>query len=111
MPKWPRRSWRCPGPGQTCVRGTDMPKRNDLDLPRIRAQALGAAIRAKRGRLSQTRLGELVGRPQATVSTWENGQVSPSLAMVGRIEEALDLPVGSLLIEAGYVSLPALRRG
>jgi transcriptional regulator with XRE-family HTH domain len=88
-----------------------MPKRNDPCLPKIRAQALGAAIRAARGSLSQTGLGELVGRPQATVSTWENGQVAPSLEMIGRIEEALDLPYGSLLVADGYVSLPALSNG
>lgn len=76
-----------------------------------RFERLGAAIRQSRGSRSQTDLGLLVGRPQATISTWENGRVCPDLPMVNRLEVVLGLPAGQLLIEAGFVDASLLGIG
>jgi transcriptional regulator with XRE-family HTH domain len=74
-----------------------------------RHRRVGRVIRAARGELTQTRLGDALGPhvgapvPQTTVSRWESGEVSLDLDTLRAIELALELPPGSLFIETGYV--------
>lgn len=73
-----------------------------------RQERMGREIRRARGALSQTELGARVGRPQSTVSMWECGRLPVSLEMLARIEAALGLVPGVLLVEAGCLDLEAL---
>lgn len=67
-----------------------------------RELALCEAIRSARSeRMTQTELGERLGVKQSYVSRWEI-DYPPQRATVARIEEALDLPAGTLMREAGY---------
>lgn len=53
--------------------------------------------------MSQTELAKSIGLKQNTISDWENGISLPTLDQVRALEDALDLPVGGLLLNAGYV--------
>lgn len=64
---------------------------------------IGTAIRIRRGKMSQTELAKSIGLKQNTISDWENGISLPTLDQVRALEDALDLPVGGLLLNAGYV--------
>ena len=64
---------------------------------------LGRAMRAARLPESQERLAERIGCPQSSISMWETGKIAVATEQVLRIERALNLPVGALLIEAGFV--------
>jgi hypothetical protein len=72
---------------------------------------LGRAIRHARGELTQTELGELLAAylgepvPQTTISRWESGAIALDAEIVHAIELALDLEVGTLFHNAGYVPL------
>jgi transcriptional regulator with XRE-family HTH domain len=58
------------------------------------------------GRFTQTELARFVGVAQNTVSRWTTGEVEPSLADIAIIEEACELPKGSILRAAGLVDDP-----
>lgn len=77
------------------------------NAPDDRRKQLGAAIRRARGKRSQAQLAEDLGCPQSSVSLWENGRAKLSPERINLIEEALELPAGQLLLEAGYID-PAL---
>lgn len=68
--------------------------------------ALGAAIRAARGSLTQEALAEIVKTDQPTISKWERGKQQPSFDEVRAIEDAAGLPHGFILRSAGYVDDP-----
>lgn len=51
----------------------------------------------KRLKVSQTKLAELLGVAQETVSKWERGLNSPSIETLDRIAEVLGIPVQMLL--------------
>jgi transcriptional regulator with XRE-family HTH domain len=53
--------------------------------------------------MSQCELGAAVGRPQSSISQWENGLVDLSMEQVAEIEKVLGVPAGSLGRAAGYV--------
>lgn len=77
------------------------------DVAMLRAQ-IGLAIKDARRRAglpNQKALGDLVGIAQTTVSRWERGAPDGVLTLddVIALEDALDLPRGVLLTEAGYV--------
>jgi transcriptional regulator with XRE-family HTH domain len=82
---------------------TDRTNAFDLEAAQ-RRKALGHAIRQARKPMNQTELGRKVGRPQASISMWENGQVALQIEQVFRLEAALGLEPGSLLRDAGYVN-------
>lgn len=67
-----------------------------------RAERLARAIRTARGHGRQYDFAIRLGRPQATLSYWENGRSVPSLDALVEIETALELPLGSLAAIAGY---------
>lgn len=78
-----------------------MPKPIIADDPR--ETALMEAIReARRERMTQVELSERLGVKQSYVSRWET-EAAPLRPMVAQIEEALDLPAGTLMRQAGYV--------
>lgn len=56
--------------------------------------------------MTQTALGELVGKDQPAVSKWERGEIRPSLEDIAAVEEAAGRPKGFVLITAGLVELP-----
>jgi hypothetical protein len=83
-----------------------MAKTTDLRVPARRPTTqFGRALREARGQRTQAELGNLVGRPQASISTWESGHVVPGLEMIERLEVALELARGELLVRGGYVDL------
>jgi transcriptional regulator with XRE-family HTH domain len=87
-----------------------MEERNDAggDAPateeaKVRARALGLAIRAARGDVSQVELARRVEVTQSTISIWEKGDRVPTLEQVLSVEQALELPPGQLATHAGFV--------
>ncbi|MCU1358087.1 MAG: helix-turn-helix protein [Acidimicrobiales bacterium] len=80
--------------------------KDDVDAAVVapRRLALGRAIRAARGAMSQTEFGRLAGRPQSVVSEWESATRAPGLELLSRLEEGLGVPLGTLAAEAGYFS-------
>ena len=79
-----------------------MSKGNEVD-PKHRLRALGRAIKAARGDLSQAEVGAQLGVPQSTVSRWERGGVDLGYEQVHQIEEVLDVEFGSIGKAAGFV--------
>jgi transcriptional regulator with XRE-family HTH domain len=69
-----------------------------------RAKNLGDAIRRARHPMSQVELAKRLGCPQSAISQRENAKVSLTVEHVYRIEEALGLPAGQILLDAGFVS-------
>jgi transcriptional regulator with XRE-family HTH domain len=57
-------------------------------------------------RQSQVEVSRRVGIEQAVLSKWELGRVLPTLEDIERVETALYLRPGALLIAAGVVELP-----
>lgn len=76
------------------------------EAARLRAQ-IGAAITEtrKRAGISQGALGDRVGVAQTTISRWERGAAEGTLTLddLVRVEDALELPRGWLLVAGGYV--------
>lgn len=52
---------------------------------------------------SQDGLGEVIGKPQSTISSWERGEAEPPPHMVFAIEQACGKAPGSLSYALGYV--------
>jgi transcriptional regulator with XRE-family HTH domain len=71
-------------------------------------ERLGREIRRARGSITQVALGDMVGRPQSTVSMWETGRLPVSLDMLIGLEAALDMVPGTLLVAADYLDLDSL---
>lgn len=75
-----------------------------------RRETLGQALRRHREArgLSQERLSAATGISQSNFSNWERADrnMIPSVEDIAKIERALGLTPGALLIEAGYVELP-----
>lgn len=71
---------------------------------------LGPTIRQARqdARLTQVQLAGALGVEQTRLSRWELSKSTPGLLDVVRIEDALELRRGDLLIRAGLVELPVL---
>lgn len=61
----------------------------------------------KAARVSQIKLGELVGAGQTTISSWERGRTEPTREDVQRVASALGLPVSHL--EVGEDPAPGER--
>jgi transcriptional regulator with XRE-family HTH domain len=76
-----------------------------------RQAALGDAIRRARGDITQAELASRVGVVQSAVSAWEAGDVDLTCEQVRAIEVALDVPIGTLLERAGFVSVAAWGAG
>jgi transcriptional regulator with XRE-family HTH domain len=76
-----------------------------------RRRALGDAIRTARGDRTQTEFGDLVAEalgvpvPQGTISRWELGKAELTVEQVRSIEDAVGLPPGTLLLQAGYMEV------
>lgn len=74
------------------------------------ARRLGAALKRVRERdtnLNGAELARGMGEPQPKISDWENGKKLIQLWHVERAEDALGVIRGTILAEAGYVSLPS----
>ena len=73
------------------------------------AAALGAAIRDVRleRRESQVTVARRLGIEQTILSRWELGRILPSLDDIERLDDALRLRPGGLLVRAGLVELAA----
>ena len=69
------------------------------------ARRLGAAIRTTRNAagITGTALADRLGIDQSTMSDYERGAVQVSVATLLRIDEALGMVPGSLLIASGLV--------
>ena len=48
-------------------------------------------------RLSQTELGEMVGMSRFSIAAYENGEQSPTLETLGKIANALAVPIADLI--------------
>lgn len=71
----------------------------------VRRTRLGDAIRDNRGEMPQIEMGEkLGGVPQTTISRWERGLGDMTLEQLWDIENAFQLPHGTLARQAGYVT-------
>lgn len=58
--------------------------------------------------MSQDDLEAAAGVSQSSISQWQRGdRGTPNVEHVFRIEQALGLTPGQLLVDAGYVNLPA----
>jgi transcriptional regulator with XRE-family HTH domain len=70
---------------------------------------IGKAIRARRiaAKLTQSQLAKSMGIKQSTLSDLERGQSQPSLELVRRAEDALELELGTLLRSAGLMRAEA----
>lgn len=83
-----------------------MDRHRDEDERRLR---LGRAIeRHRKARaMSQEALEAASGVSQSSISQWQRGRRGvPNVNHVARLEEALGLRPGTLLIEAGFVEMP-----
>lgn len=80
-----------------------MKKRSDAWAAKARAQALGSAIRRRRGQMTQTELADRLSVSQSAVSQWETGIAQITAEHVIRLERELGLRPGTLFVEAGYV--------
>lgn len=78
---------------------------NATDDARRRAELIGERIRSHRGERTQSEVAAAMGESQATISRWELGGVELSFEQARRVEIALDIPLGTLGREAGFVSL------
>lgn len=67
--------------------------------------ALAGALRAHG--ITQHRLGRMLGIGQSTISAWVADRATPGHAVVFRVEEALEVPPGSLSRHLGYLPLDA----
>jgi transcriptional regulator with XRE-family HTH domain len=67
--------------------------------------ALGKTILAarKRAGLSQREIGERAGTDQTVISSWERGIAAPSIDRMFRVDLALGLQPGTLLVRAGLI--------
>lgn len=54
-------------------------------------------IYRKRQKLSQQVLGQIINKPQTTISDWETGKLLPDIGEVVKIAVALDVKVTDLL--------------
>lgn len=54
-------------------------------------------IREQKG-ISKSKLGELVGVNQSTITRWETNEIKPSIDNVEEVAKALDVPLPDLLI-------------
>ncbi len=84
-----------------------MPKLSHQDLEV--ARAIGGRVQRSRvaRRVTQERLAEALGVHPETVSRWETGAISMSIALLFRVAEQLDVPVESLLPREGEDSSEA----
>jgi transcriptional regulator with XRE-family HTH domain len=84
--------------GAMMCRVSGAPARSDLEL-------LGALVRARRqaAALSLRDLAARTGVSNAYLSQLERGRHEPSLSVLRAVAEALDLPLGGLLAEAGVI--------
>lgn len=74
--------------------------------------AIGESIMRirKKNRLTQAQFGELIGKSQSTVYSYENGSVIPSFKTLLLISQLFGVPVGQLMgIEWTPLSGKALR--
>ncbi|OKL36224.1 helix-turn-helix domain-containing protein [Domibacillus mangrovi] len=69
------------------------------------ANQLGEIIRSyrKEAKLTQKQLAEKLQKAESTVRMWELGKNTPSLETLRDIGGALDIPLGELMLEAGYI--------
>jgi transcriptional regulator with XRE-family HTH domain len=91
----------CPA-GQEPRRASTRPMEGGAE----RAKAVGGAIRAARGELSQQGLADLCGVSQMRVSRWERGEADLTLEEVRTIEAVLGREPGSIFTASGYVPQP-----
>ena len=70
------------------------------------AVRLGRALRSLRSQIgvSASEVARRIEQPSHYVSRWETGQRTPDLAVVNRIEDALEVTRGTVLKMAGFVS-------
>lgn len=71
---------------------------------------IGNAIRDARGARSQEQLAADLGHRQGTISRWERGAETPDVESLTRIEAALGLRRGELLLAAGLVEPEGVER-
>jgi transcriptional regulator with XRE-family HTH domain len=57
---------------------------------------------------TQVQLAAALGMEQTKLSRWELGKLLPNLVDIARVEDALRLPRGDLLLRCGAVELPDL---
>lgn len=71
---------------------------------------LGKALRQARleGGVTQRALADLADLQQPTISRWEKGERLPSLEELWRVEDALGLTRGTVLIRAGLVGVDSV---
>ena len=72
------------------------------------APRLGAHIKQARTEagVSQGALAKALGMEQTSVSQWETGKNLPSVERLRQVEQALDLPPGTLTRELGFIPVP-----
>ncbi len=75
-----------------------------LTVPEDWQIRIGAAIRRRRGTMSQSVLAAQVGVNQSTVSQWELGTMALPIGSLLALERALGLEPGDLLVTAGLVA-------
>lgn len=59
----------------------------------------------KEKKLSQEELGKRIGTGHSVISKYENGQIEPSIAVLNRIADALDIPREEFLYEVFNIEL------
>jgi transcriptional regulator with XRE-family HTH domain len=78
-----------------------MTARKDRKDLRLRASGMIKGARQARN-ISQMQLASLVGVSQPLVSSWECGKVTPGIDDLVGVEQALEIPKGSLIIGIAY---------
>lgn len=91
-----------------------MTLRRAQDQSKVRSAALAAAIHTRMDGRTNTWLAGRIGVSVGSVTRMLQGEIALGLERVGQIEDALKLPRGQLLVDAGFVAddaLPAAASG
>ncbi|WP_353928515.1 helix-turn-helix transcriptional regulator [Desulfofundulus kuznetsovii] len=68
-------------------------------MKEVDAKTFGARLRylRKERKLSQQELGQMIGKPQTTISDWENGKFLPDIDEAVEIAKAFGLTISEFL--------------